>query len=88
MSSPYAYFDQILRDYAMLEPDETDTWNPVRNENELGYRLSFLYTLTKCLELCEIPLPDLRVLNVGCGNGRSHTSVSGSRFAPCASNRP
>lgn len=71
MGRTNAYFDQILRDYATLEPGEADTWNPVRNETELGYRMSFLFALTKALELCEVPLADLRVLDVGCGNGRS-----------------
>ena len=71
MTGAQAYFDQVLRDYATLEPGEADTWNPVRNETELGYRLSFLFALTRCLALCEIPLPQLRVLDVGCGNGRS-----------------
>jgi SAM-dependent methyltransferase len=71
MTGAQVYFDQVLHEYARMEPGETDTWNPVCNETELGYRLTFLFALTKCLELCEIPLRQLRVLDVGCGNGRS-----------------
>lgn len=69
--TPRPGVDQVLRDYATLEPGEADTWNPVGSETELGYRLSLLFALTRCLALCEIPLPQLRVLDVGCGNGRS-----------------
>lgn len=65
------YVGQIVRDYATMEPDESDTWNPVGSDTELEYRLSFLFGLTKCLELCDIPLTQLRVLDIGCGTGRS-----------------
>jgi SAM-dependent methyltransferase len=71
MTGTQAYVDQVLRDYATMEPGEADTWNPVGSDTELGYRLAFLFALTRCLELCEIPAPQLRVLDVGCGNGRS-----------------
>jgi SAM-dependent methyltransferase len=54
-----------------MEPGEGDAWNPVVMEFELAYRLSLYYALTKCLRLCELPLQDLRVLDVGSGNGRS-----------------
>jgi len=63
--------EQILRDYEMLEPGEEDSWNPVHEDFELAYRLSMYYAVTKCLRLCELPLSDLRVLDVGSGNGRS-----------------
>jgi SAM-dependent methyltransferase len=69
--APSDYADQILRDYASMEPGEADTWNPVGNETELGYRMSFLFVLTKCLELADIPCSSLKVLDVGCGTGRS-----------------
>ncbi len=62
---------QILHDYDSLEPAQSDTWNPVRSDLELAYRMSMLYALTRSLRLCEIRLQDLRVLDVGSGNGRS-----------------
>ena len=66
-----AYVPQILTDYAALEPGETDTWNPVGNEYELAYRLAVFYALTQALERSQTPLHDLKILDLGCGNGRS-----------------
>ncbi|MCX7594301.1 MAG: class I SAM-dependent methyltransferase [Fischerella sp.] len=62
---------EVLKVYDILEPGETDTWNPVCNDYELAYRLSLFYSLTKSLRLSYIPLKSLKVLDVGCGNGRS-----------------
>ena len=62
---------QIINDFSDLEPGESDSWNPVSNEFELGYRLSLFYAATKCMELCEIPIKDLKFLDLGSGNGRS-----------------
>jgi SAM-dependent methyltransferase len=61
----------LIEHYQVLEPGEGDTWNPVHSDFELAYRLSLSYVLTQCLRLCELPIQDLRVLDVGCGNGRS-----------------
>jgi ubiquinone/menaquinone biosynthesis C-methylase UbiE len=63
--------EQILRDYETLEPGEEDSWNPVRFDFELAYRLGMYRALVHSLRLCELPLSDLRVLDVGSGNGRS-----------------
>ena len=65
------YVTQILSDYEVLEPDQSDTWNPLKSEFELTYRLSLFYSLTQALALSGIPIQDLRVLDLGCGNGRS-----------------
>jgi len=65
---------QVLRDYEQLEPGETDTWNPVEREGELTYRLSMFYAQAVSLGLSRIPRADLRVLDVGTGNGRSTRS--------------
>jgi SAM-dependent methyltransferase len=65
------YVAQILSDYEVLEPDESDTWNPLNCEFELTYRLSLFYSLIQALALSNIPLQELRVLDIGCGNGRS-----------------
>jgi SAM-dependent methyltransferase len=61
----------VLEHYQVLEPGEGDTWNPLHSDFELAYRLSLSYVLTQCLRLCQLPIADLRVLDVGCGNGRS-----------------
>lgn len=62
---------QILRDYNVLEPGQSDSWNPVDSDHELGYRMSMLFAIARGLRLCEIDLADLRVLDVGSGTGRS-----------------
>ena len=63
--------DQILTDYETLEPGQSDSWNPVGSKFQLGYRLSLFYALARALQQVEPPLADLRVLDLGCGNGRS-----------------
>jgi SAM-dependent methyltransferase len=70
-SGPTASSRSLVEHYDVLEPGAGDAWNPVHSDFELGYRLSLTYVLTQCLRLCEHPLGDLRVLDVGCGNGRS-----------------
>jgi SAM-dependent methyltransferase len=63
--------DQILADYGQLEPGQSDAWNPVGSKFQLGYRLNLFYALARALQHVERPLQDLRVLDLGCGNGRS-----------------
>lgn len=63
--------DQVLADYVDLEPGKADAWNPVRSKFELGYRLNLFYALAVALRRGAPVLDDLRVLDVGCGNGRS-----------------
>jgi SAM-dependent methyltransferase len=66
-----AYVHQILNDYAILEPGQTDSWKPVESKFQLGFRLNFFFALTRALERSRISLFDLRVLDLGCGTGRS-----------------
>jgi SAM-dependent methyltransferase len=63
--------DRILADYEHLEPGQSDSWNPVSSKFQLGYRLNLFYALARALQHVEPPLEDLRVLDLGCGNGRS-----------------
>lgn len=62
---------QILHDYETLEPAGADTWNPVAMEWELAYRLSLLFAITRALRMTGVDVAQLRVLDLGCGNGRS-----------------
>uniref|UniRef100_A0A832H269 Class I SAM-dependent methyltransferase n=1 Tax=Oscillatoriales cyanobacterium SpSt-402 TaxID=2282168 RepID=A0A832H269_9CYAN len=62
---------QVLSDYDILEPGEADTWNPVKSEYEIGYRLSLLYCTAKAMALSGISLETIKLLDLGCGNGRS-----------------
>ncbi len=65
------YVAQVRDDYDLLEPGQLDTWNPVHSEYELAYRLSIYHAATEALLLSQIPLSQLKVLDIGCGNGRS-----------------
>jgi SAM-dependent methyltransferase len=65
---PYA---QIIRDYETLEPGESDTWNPLHGDFELLYRLRLIYSAKRALSAAGINPGKIRVLDLGCGNGRS-----------------
>jgi SAM-dependent methyltransferase len=65
------FVDQVLADYNALEPDRADSWNPVGSKFQLGYRLNLFYALARALQRVGGRLGDLRVLDLGCGNGRS-----------------
>ncbi len=68
---PSQVAQQVLSDYDILEPGEADTWNPVKSEYEISYRLSLLYCTAKALSLSGISLESVKLLDLGCGNGRS-----------------
>ena len=63
--------DQVLADYSTLEPDRADSWNPVGSKFQLGYRLNLFFALARALQRIDGQVEDLRVLDLGCGNGRS-----------------
>lgn len=63
--------DQILADYATLEADGQDAWNPILIDMQLGYRLALLYGLSRALKASGADLDRLDVVDLGCGNGRS-----------------
>jgi SAM-dependent methyltransferase len=64
-------FASVVAEYRRLEPDGTDTWNPLLSERELLHRLVLYERLCLALARGERDLADIRVLDVGCGNGRS-----------------
>jgi len=64
-------YQSVVDVYARLEPDETDTWNPLADEVELTHRLELQQQLTHALRESGADVPSLRVLDVGCGTGRS-----------------
>lgn len=68
MSELYA---DLIREYQRMEPDGADTWNPLLRDRELEYRLVLYRQLCLALRDCCVDLDRLRVLDVGCGNGRS-----------------
>jgi SAM-dependent methyltransferase len=64
-------FDELLAAYQQLEPPGSDTWNPLNHEIELWHRVRLYLELREALRLISKPLETARVLDVGCGTGRS-----------------
>ncbi len=63
--------EPVLEVYRRLEPDGADTWNPLVREKELVHRLALYEQICRALRCSPVAPADLRVLDVGCGNGRS-----------------
>lgn len=63
--------EQVLANYGELEPNETDSWPPVGSKYQLGYRLNLYYCFVKAMGRIESSMPELRVVDLGCGTGRS-----------------
>jgi SAM-dependent methyltransferase len=67
-----ADLDALRSAYERLEPAGTDTWNPVvRGDLELWHRVRLLIEATHAMRLVGRDPGTLRVLDVGCGVGRS-----------------
>ena len=64
-------FEDLIKEYAIREPQGTDTWNPLRNELELWHRVKLFITFKSVLEQLDLPISEIRALDVGCGVGRS-----------------
>ena len=64
-------FEDLLSQYDTMEPAGADTWNPLQNELELWHRTRLLVELAGALKALPGPLEETRVLDVGCGVGRS-----------------
>ncbi len=61
----------MVSDYEALEPDGKDAWNPALLDSQLRYRLSLMYATRQALRASQLPLERMKVVDVGCGNGRS-----------------
>lgn len=64
-------FDDILAKYLDREPPGTDTWNPLKIENELWHRVRLLKVYYWAFSQIGLAPEDIRILDVGCGVGRS-----------------
>lgn len=64
-------FAQVLSDYRRLEPGQADTWNPLFDDNELFQRLAIFRELTLALRQIKADLSKFKILDIGCGTGRS-----------------
>jgi SAM-dependent methyltransferase len=60
-----------MHDYASLEPGQGDAWNPVAAEPEVVHRVALFRAVVSALRASGRPMEALRVLDVGCGTGRS-----------------
>lgn len=72
----------MLSDYRTLEPGQTDTWNPLFDDNELFQRLAIFRELTRALRQIKTDFPKLKILDIGCGNGRSSRMYLDLGFMP------
>jgi SAM-dependent methyltransferase len=64
-------FEELLTTYQRLEPPGSDTWNPLHDDTELWHRVRLYLELRRALSLIPKSPDTIRVLDVGCGTGRS-----------------
>jgi SAM-dependent methyltransferase len=64
-------FDDVINVYQTLEPPGSDTWNPLWMEEELWHRNRIFIALVRALRQIHIPISEAKILDVGCGVGRS-----------------
>jgi len=75
-------FFQVLADYEILEPEQTDRWNPLLDDVELYHRLALFREITLSLRLSAVESLRQKILDVGCGNGRSCRMYLDFGFSP------
>jgi SAM-dependent methyltransferase len=61
----------IRKFYTRAEPAGTEGWSPLQFDQEMWHRIRLVIELCRCLRLIPDPIAKLRVLDVGCGAGRS-----------------
>lgn len=74
MSKLSSYAQAIKDYYAVLEPGQSDTWNPLIpqwEDIELYHRLTLFRELVYALRLVDYMKGSFKILDFGCGNGRS-----------------
>jgi SAM-dependent methyltransferase len=64
-------FKDVIDIYRELEPPGIDRWNPLGNDLELWHRVRLFLALEWALRQVSIPISEAKVLDVGCGVGRS-----------------
>ena len=64
-------FEGVREQYGRIEPERTDCWNPLFKENELWHRLRLFSEMREVLVRMRRPPTQCRILDVGCGEGRS-----------------
>lgn len=64
-------FEDVRARYETLEPAGVDRWNPLANDHEFWHRYRLSRCLGESLRALAVPIADARILDVGCGVGRS-----------------
>lgn len=64
-------FRDVVDKYLELEPAGTDTWNPVYRKLEMWHRARLLQEMCHAFRLIGEDVPRAKILDVGCGVGRS-----------------
>lgn len=61
----------IRQMYSGFEGPNQDTWSPLHNDTELWHRVRLLLEACRMVRKIPMPVTSLKVLDVGCGVGRS-----------------
>lgn len=64
-------FEDLILEYLKREPPGTDTWNPLNSELELWHRVRLFQVMDWMFHQLPSPLEAMKILDVGCGVGRS-----------------
>ena len=78
----YSLFCAVIEEYARLEPDGADSWNPIDSDREMLHRLALYEQLCRAIAASGLDRTQARVLDVGCGNGRSTRVYLDFGFGP------
>lgn len=72
-------FGQVIKDYSNVSPD---AWNPLKSDLELWHRLRLFFEMKQAFQFLPKPLDQMRVLDIGCGVGRSTRALLEFGFSP------
>jgi len=68
--------------YGRAERPGTEGWSPLQIDEEMWHRVRLVIELCRCLRLIPYQIDELRVLDVGCGVGRSSRLLVDLGVAP------
>jgi SAM-dependent methyltransferase len=64
-------FNDVIEKYAEIEPQGVDTWNILYNQHQYWHRYRLMTETKKVLQIIGKPGKEIKILDVGCGVGRS-----------------